>query len=253
MGGRHTTILDGVGQYDHERPETVIVSAPPGALKVDVSGPDAFTTATVSLCLRPEFFPKNLGMSIDGLPEPLRSLCLDRERPTLCRSALTPDLMSATRSVLSAPVGMRRQAVYSRAKAVELMCLLIDQMESERGPRRIQSIHLRRKESRVRAAREVISRRYAEVLTLEDISREVGLNRVSLTSGFRQLFGLSVHDCIQRERMQYAYRLLEDGARTVEQVAHTVGYSHSSTFSTAFRSFFGCSPQKVRRGVTKSG
>ena len=89
-------------------------------------------------------------------------------------------------------------------------------------------------------------RRYAEGLTLESIAREVGLNRMALTSGFRQLFGMSVHEYVRKKRMEEAHRLLQQENWSIARIAEAVGYSHVSTFSTAFRGFFGRAPGRLR-------
>ena len=91
-----------------------------------------------------------------------------------------------------------------------------------------------------------LSRHYVEPITLDRLCKQVGLNKLSLTSGFRQLFGMSVYDCLQKERMERAYELLQDEDYTVARVAEAVGYSHHCSFSTAFRSAFGCTPQEAR-------
>jgi AraC-like DNA-binding protein len=56
LSGRHTTVLDGFGQRDHERPELFITSGPWEMTKMDVIHRDT-QTAVVALCLLPAFFP----------------------------------------------------------------------------------------------------------------------------------------------------------------------------------------------------
>jgi AraC family transcriptional activator of pyochelin receptor len=203
--------------------------------------------ASVSLCVLRDFFPVNLGIAPEELPEPLRALVLPEEKPYGFHAfALTPDLVAATRAILAAPFAVRRQPVYAQAKAVELMCLLINRMATDihKSPRGDELGG--RRETRLYDAREFLARHYAEPITLERLSREVGLNKMALTSGFRRLFGMSVYDCLQQERMQHAYELLQDDAYSIGQVAEAVGYAHSCNFSTAFRASFGFPPQKAR-------
>ncbi len=91
-------------------------------------------------------------------------------------------------------------------------------------------------------------RHFHKPLTIESVSQEVGLNKMALTTGFRQLFGISVHDCLQKIRMEHAYRLFfQDDTCSIGQVAHAVGYRHHCNFSTAFQAFFlECSPRSAR-------
>jgi len=246
LSGKHTTVLDGFGQHEHDRPEVFITCGPWEMIKVDMCSRNT-QVASVALCVLRDFFPVHMGLTPEELPEPLRGVVVPEATPfAFHRFALTPDLVAATRAILAAPFAVRREPVYSQAKAVELMCLLINRMASDsRMPRAGAEAHGRR-ESRLHEARELLTRHYSEAITLERISKEVGLNRMALTSGFRQLFGMSVHDCLQKERMEHAYELLQDKTNTIAQVAEAVGYSHSCNFSTAFHGYFGCTPQKAR-------
>ena len=92
----------------------------------------------------------------------------------------------------------------------------------------------------------LVSQRYAENITLASIAKEVGLNKMALTTGFKELLGLSVYDFVQRERMERAYELLQDKAFSVTQVAEAVGFGYASNFSTAFQHYYGCTPQSAR-------
>jgi AraC-like DNA-binding protein len=69
---------------------------------------------------------------------------------------------------------------------------------------------------------------------------------MALTSGFQRLFGMSVHDFLQKIRMERAYELLHDDVQSIAQIAEAVGYQHACNFSTAFRAYFGYAPQKIR-------
>jgi AraC-like DNA-binding protein len=48
--------------------------------------------------------------------------------------------------------------------------------------------------------------------------------------------------------MQHALVLLRDREMQVARVAVAVGYSHQTSFATAFRRHFGLRPKDVRRG-----
>jgi len=247
LSGRHTTVLDGFGEHEHDRPEVFITACPQEMLKTDIVRRGS-PFSVVALCLLGDFFPRHLGMELDELPDPLRGIV----RPStpeyaFCRFPLTTDLADATRAILSAPLDVRSNARYGEAKCVELMCLLINLMVTQHktSPGRIK--RQGRQEACVHKARELISQRFAEDLTIDQISREVGLNKVSLTSGFRELFKMSVHDFLQKKRMEKAYQMLVQDERPIAQVAQAVGFSYPCNFSTAFQRYFGHSPTKIRR------
>ena len=246
LSGKHTTVLDGFGQHEHSRPEVFITSGPQEMLKVDVLNRET-QIAAVCLCLRRDFFPVHLGLVPDDLPEPLRGIVYPVPTPyAFCRFPLTPELAAAARAILVAPFIMRRDRIYGQAKCVELMCLLVNLMTTHNRKNGSDTTARSRREARLYKARELLNKRYAEAITLEQIAKEVGLNRMALTSGFRQLFSMSVYDCLQRERMEHAYELLQDEENTVVRVAESVGFSHPCNFSTAFHGYFGCTPQQAR-------
>jgi AraC-like DNA-binding protein len=247
LGGRHTTILDGYGEFDHERPEVFVTSVPHDKLKVDVLTRDTHT-ACVALCLLPDFFPMHMSLSTDELPEPFRTIATPKEKPyAFHRYPLTSDIATAARAIIVAPFAVRSQPMYAQAKAVELMYLLLHTVEECSRKASTVRQHSARHESRLCDARDLLTRRYAEAITLDEICREVALNRMALTAGFRQLFGMSVHEFLHKVRMERAYDLLIEDASSVMEVAAQVGYTHSCNFSTAFRAYFGCSPLRVCR------
>jgi AraC-like DNA-binding protein len=248
LGGRHTTVLDGYGQHDHDRPEVFITAGPWEMVKVDLCGRDT-PIAAVAVCLKRDFFPKQMGIDIDQLPEPLRGMFMPEERSSFefHRFALSADLAGASRSILAAPFEVRREPIYIQAKAVELMCLLVHYLHGHGSRTGEQGASLRRRESQLRQAQQLLTHRFTEEWTLEKICMEVGVSKTALTSGFRRLFGMSVFDWLQRVRMERAYEYLKHDADTIGRIAERVGYPRSCNFSTAFRAYFGCTPQAVRK------
>jgi AraC-like DNA-binding protein len=246
LGGKHTTILDGLGQYEHDRPEVFITAGPWEMIKVDVHGRET-QMASVAICLNRSFFPTHMDLEIDQLPEPLRGVMMAEGAYAFHRFSLSPDLVGAASSILAAPPAVRRGPVYVQAKAVELMCLLINRIESVTSGASSARAPYARVETRLHEARNLLIHQYAEEITLERIAREVGLNKMALTDGFRRLFGMSVFDCLQKIRMQRAYELLQDKTNSIGRIAEAVGYRHHCNFSTAFQAHFGCTPQSVRR------
>jgi AraC-like DNA-binding protein len=247
LSGKHTTVLDGFGQFEHDGPEVFITSGPHDMIKTDILNRDTHV-ACVALCLLPQFFPTQMGLPIDQLPPRLSAVMSGAgDSYGLRQFPLTPDLAAATRAILSAPAAVRRQRSYAQAKAIELMCLLIHHMESVTRSTGALRRALARYEGRLRDAHELLSQHYAEQLTLERVSRTVGVNRMALSTGFRELFGITVHDYLQRVRMQRAYELLQgQDSPSIKQVAEAVGYRHASNFSTAFHAYFGFAPLKLR-------
>jgi AraC family transcriptional regulator len=76
------------------------------------------------------------------------------------------------------------------------------------------------------------------------------LSRLSLhhfCRAFKQSFGIPAHQYQVRRRMEIAKLLLADPARSVTDIALTVGYAQTSSFSSAFLKTTGWTPTLYRR------
>lgn len=81
-----------------------------------------------------------------------------------------------------------------------------------------------------------------EPITIKELSRKVAINECYLKKGFKELFGATIFDFYQEERMKYARRLLYEKGLSVTEVSLMLGYSSISHFSTAFKKHTGIKP-----------
>ncbi len=86
---------------------------------------------------------------------------------------------------------------------------------------------------------------YGRALTIPYLCAAVGTNEFALKQGFREVFGVSPHKMLVDIRMRKAQALLESG-EPVSSVAYKVGFQHPSSFSAAFRRYFGCVPKSLK-------
>jgi AraC-like DNA-binding protein len=86
-------------------------------------------------------------------------------------------------------------------------------------------------------------------LSLDSLSREVGISRRSLTRMFREQTGISLTDWYLRRRMIAAMEWLAAN-RSVTSVAVDLGYESVSSFTRAFRKMTGSAPSVYRQGQT---
>lgn len=91
-------------------------------------------------------------------------------------------------------------------------------------------------------AREILLSHLGEPLTIKELSRKVAINECYLKKGFKELFGATVFDFYQEQRMQYARHLLYEKGLSVTEVSMLLGYSSISHFSTAFKKHTGLKP-----------
>jgi AraC family transcriptional regulator len=80
---------------------------------------------------------------------------------------------------------------------------------------------------------------------LADVAR---LSPYHFVPAFKQSFGLP-HRYLSSLRMQRAKALLADPAMSVTQIGFNLGFSETSSFTTAFRKPIGLTPTAYRRGL----
>lgn len=88
----------------------------------------------------------------------------------------------------------------------------------------------------------------AQDISLEAVSREVGLSSAYLSRLFKKEEGMNYKDYLSLVRMEKAAALLREGKLNVSQVAQEVGYASLKNFSAAFKSYFGVTAREMRRG-----
>ena len=88
---------------------------------------------------------------------------------------------------------------------------------------------------KVARAREILIQHIGEPITIKELSRKVAINECYLKKGFKEMFGTTIFDFYQSQRMEHAKYLLYEKGMSVTEVALLLAYSSISHFSTAFK------------------
>ncbi|HKP31624.1 MAG TPA: AraC family transcriptional regulator [Chitinophagaceae bacterium] len=91
-------------------------------------------------------------------------------------------------------------------------------------------------------AREILLQHIGEPITIKELSRKVAINECYLKKGFKEMFGSTIFDFYQSQRMEHAKYLLYEKGLNVTDVSDLLGYSSISHFSTAFKKHTGLKP-----------
>jgi len=91
-------------------------------------------------------------------------------------------------------------------------------------------------------SREVLLQHIGEPITIKALSRKVAINECYLKKGFKEIFGTTIFDFYQGQRMEHAKYLLYEKGLSVTEVSLMLGYSSISHFSTAFKKHTGIKP-----------
>ena len=88
-------------------------------------------------------------------------------------------------------------------------------------------------------------------LSVDAVARAAGLSRTVLQRRFRGHVGITVHDAIQKHKIQVACRLLMQTELKLTEVAERAGFAHAEYFSTVFRQQMDCTPRQYRLAVRR--
>jgi AraC-like DNA-binding protein len=91
-------------------------------------------------------------------------------------------------------------------------------------------------------AREILLKHIGDPITIKELSRKVAMNECYLKKGFKEVFGTTIFDFYQQQRMEHAKYLLYEKALSVTDVSALLGYSSISHFSAAFKKHTGLKP-----------
>jgi AraC-like DNA-binding protein len=105
----------------------------------------------------------------------------------------------------------------------------------------------RRQPPMVEDAKAVLSARFTERLTLEELGRAVNVSPFHLARSFRRQTGYTLHEYRTHLRLRAALERLAAGDEDVAVIARAVGFSSHSHLTASFHRAFGVPPSCVRK------
>jgi len=134
--------------------------------------------------------------------------------------------------------------IYINAQTQMLLLYSLDCMLGEKELDVINCKFLANEDDRQKIikAREILIQHIGEPITIKELSRKVAINECYLKKGFKEMFGTTIFDFYQSQRMEHARYLLYEKGLSVTDVSLMLGYSSISHFSTAFKKHTGLKP-----------
>ena len=97
-----------------------------------------------------------------------------------------------------------------------------------------------------------IDRHLQEPLTVERLCSQFHYGRTKISAVFKNATGAGINAYITERRLEKAREMLEEGNRTVAQVAEATGFSTPQYFSRRFSALNGCSPARYAERYKKN-
>lgn len=95
---------------------------------------------------------------------------------------------------------------------------------------------------KIQQAKDILLENLDTPITIKELSKRVAINECYLKKGFKEVFGTTIFDFYQQQRMDHAKYLLYQKGLSVTDVAAILGYSTISHFSAAFKKQTGIKP-----------
>lgn len=182
----------------------------------------------------------NLLCSSDSWMGELKNQLGKKQNHQTENALVTGEMIQVIRDILHNPLTGHFKKLFIEAKLLELVSHQFAQLS--KGEKH-EKVFIKNKDKEIfYAIREYLNERYAEDLSLYQLSKDFGINEFKLKKGFKETFQTTVFDFIFEKRMEEAHELLNKQHLLVHEVSSRVGYKNANHFATAFKKRFGKSP-----------
>ncbi|MEM9340919.1 MAG: AraC family transcriptional regulator [Bacteroidota bacterium] len=154
---------------------------------------------------------------------------------------MTPEMLQAVDQVFTFQYEGKTKMMFLRSQATALLSHFFGQLSLSKR----ETINQTERE-KLLTAQELLLKNLDAPPSLNELSRQIGLNSFKLKKDFKALFGVPVFKYLQNERLTKAHKLLQTGNVTIQEAAWQVGYDSLSSFSNAFNEKYGFRPSSVR-------
>lgn len=242
--GQVRQTLSGHGRYLHSGARVCLTTFPTETRQTRHYEP-GIDVKYIGAWVAPDLLVDQFGLAVDTLPDPLQAFFKGDTNTPFCMSLpLAPRLWMALDEVFSSNFAGKLREVYLRSKMTELICEMAGSLTRLNRPNRPteESALSYRELMLVETAAMIYMKELHAPPSVDELAVRIGLNRNKLNSGFRNVFNCTPHEYSKQLRMDWARRLIEDGAMCLSEIARAVGYTTQSAFSRAYTDFFGFAP-----------
>ena len=98
----------------------------------------------------------------------------------------------------------------------------------------------------------VINERLADpTLTVDSMTREVGLSRAHLYRKIKEMTNMSTNEFIRTIRLKKAAEMLTTAKYSIAELSDAVGFTSQTYFATAFKSMYGMTPSEYAKKASE--
>lgn len=135
--------------------------------------------------------------------------------------------------------------IYVEAKTLELLAIILTAFD--KLGHKVENTYRPQELKLFDQAKAIVEPEFHPVPTIRKMARRLGIDETKLKSGFKAVFGMTIFEYRNKVRMNLAKELLDASEVQVGIVAEKVGYLHQTTFTTAFKTYFGINPKDYKK------
>lgn len=167
-------------------------------------------------------------------------------RPIIEEKVTSASLKVVLNQILEKKIHGALHNIYIKGKIYELLSLyfnISEETESDHCP------FMANEETvlQIKKAKDIIIENMANPPSLEELSKQVGLNIKKLKMGFKEFYGTPVFTFLLNYKLDFSKKLLKDNKLNVSEIAIQIGYSNSSHFIAAFKKRFDITPKQFTK------
>ena len=169
------------------------------------------------------------------------------EIPTFIEKELNCNITLLIFEILKTKFTGQFKNMFIESKAVELLLHVLDNdFDNDFSCDDCKFLTKSYEKDKIIAARELLENNLENPPKIAELALEVGINQCYLKKGFKDLFGTSIYAFVQEQRIIKAKLLLKSTDNSIGEIAEIVGFSNTSNFSNAFKTYTGILPSQLR-------
>ncbi len=163
------------------------------------------------------------------------------------RMPIYPKLEHKVSNIVRSPYDGALRLAFSEAMVIEMLCEVMSTLKSHQRDSGSNLSLSDRDIECLQRAQHILLERHTPPPTIDEVARSIGMCTTKLKSGFRALFGKTIHEYANGLRMDYASELLKNRDLPIAVVSEMLGYTYQNSFTVAFKQHSGLLPKEYRR------
>ncbi len=186
---------------------------------------------SIGMWISPRLFLESFGVDVSSLPDDIQNVLMTPDSGVVSLP-LPAKILEISDQIFEMPYEGIRAEQYLKAKFTELLCLLAE-LAGTSASEVVEHIPLSRRKSDI-LKKTMLALEQSQYLSLSlgELADELGLCQSTLSTVFKEGYGMKLSEYLLQRRMGQAVKLLRGGSLSVLEVALEVGYDNRVGSST---------------------